>query len=220
MEWLYLSILTSYGSPREPKLLHKELATNPKFFVEVLSWVYKSEKKEALDDEKLSESQMKDRAKYTYDLLSSWKKIPGTDESYNLNYDSLWNWIEEAREIADERGYLEVADLQIGKVLAKYPENVEPWPPAEICEVIDTVNTESIKDGFSTATFNKRGSSTRGPFEGGGIERGHAEYFYKQAKSHKNKFPNTAEILERLAINYEKDAKRMDERAQRDKLDY
>jgi hypothetical protein len=218
LEWLYLQVLTSYGSIRKPKLLHKELATNPNFFVDVLSWIYKSDKEE--DDKSLTEEQLKKRAEYTYDLLSTWNRIPGTDEANNLNYEFLRDWIEEAREIAKERGYLEIADLQIGKVLAEYPENVEPWPPKEICEVIDTVNTESLKDGFSTATFNKRGSSTRGPFEGGDIEREHANFFHNQADNLKNNYPNTAEILERLARNYEKDAKRMDEMAERDKLDY
>ncbi|MCW9708052.1 hypothetical protein [Fodinibius salsisoli] len=218
LEWLYLQVLTSYGSIRKPKLLHKELAKNPKFFVDVLSWIYKSDKEDK--DKSLSEEQLKKRAEYTYDLLSTWNRIPGTDESNNLNYEFLRDWIEESRKIANERGYLEIADLQIGKVLAEYPENIEPWPPEEICKVIDTINTESMKDGFSTATFNKRGSSTRGPFEGGDIEREHSNFFQNQADSLKNKYPNTAEILERLARNYEQDAKRMDEMAQRDKLDY
>jgi hypothetical protein len=218
LEWLYLQVLTSYGSIRRPKLLHKELATNPNFFVDVLSWIYKSDKEE--DDKSLSDEQLKKRAEYTYDLLSTWNRIPGTDESNNLNYEFLMDWIKEARIIAKERGYLEIADLQIGQILAAYPENIEPWPPEEICKVIDSINTDNMKDGFSTATFNKRGSSTRGPFDGGNIEKGHAEYFHKQANALKEKFPNTAEILERLAKNYEKDAERMDQMAERDKLDY
>ena len=110
--------------------------------------------------------------------------------------------------------------MQIGQLMAEYPENVEPWPPKEICKVIESINSKSLNSGFSTGSFNKRGSSTRGVFDGGNIERGHAEFFRLQAEKIKYQFPTTADILIRLAKGYEEDAKRMDEDAKRDKLDH
>ena len=68
--------------------------------------------------------------------------------------------------------------------------------------------------------FNKRGSSSRGPFDGGNIERGHAKYFEKLANDYKNKYPNVSEIFKRLSDGYLYDAKRIDEEAERDKLEY
>ena len=55
---------------------------------------------------------------------------------------------------------------------------------------------------------------------GGNVERGHAEYFQRQAAAIKYEFPETAKILTNLTKGYEADAKRMDESAERDKLDY
>ena len=124
------------------------------------------------------------------------------------------------RNLAEESGRLSVADVQIGKVLAAYPEKVEPWPPQEICRVLDTINSKSMKSGFSSATFNKRGSSSRGFFDGGFIEKEHAQFFHRQAEAIKYEFPETAKILARLAREYEDDAKLMDEQAERDKLEY
>jgi hypothetical protein len=102
-------------------------------------------------------------------------------------------------ELALEIDRLEIADDSIGQVLAQYPENVDQWPPDEICDLIETINTKDIKSGFSVAAFNKRGLSTRGAFDGGDIERGHAQYFYKLSNRIRNKFPNTAIILDHIA---------------------
>jgi hypothetical protein len=219
IEWLYLPFLASYGSGHKPKVLHEELAKSPEFFMEVLKWVYKSDKEEA-ETEDISDEVKRDRGRNAYELLSSWKLIPGVSEEGTIDEAVLLVWVNKVRASAEESGRLNVADLQIGKVLAEYPEKEEPWPPKEICNVIETINTDSLKSGFSSATFNKRGSSTRGPFDGGNIERGHAEYFQRQAAAIKYEFPEIAKILTNLAKGYEADAKRMDESAERDNLDY
>lgn len=219
LEWLYLPVMESFGSGHKPKGLLEELASSPGFFIEVLTWVYKSDNEEE-DTEEISDEAKRNRGRNAYDLLRSWKQIPGVDEEGNIDDEFLWYWIKKARELAEQSGRLKVADIQIGHVLAEYPEKEEPWPPVEICKVVETINTDSLKSGFSSATFNKRGSSTRGPFEGGDIERGHAKYFYRQAAAIKYEFPETAKILTGLAKGYEEDAKHMDESAERHKLDH
>lgn len=219
LEWLYLQFLASYSSWHKPKVLHAELANNPEFFMDVLSWVYKSDKEEE-DKEEISDEVRRNRAHNAYQLFNSWKQIPGVNEEGDIDEKFLWKWIKKVRELAEKLGRLTVADLHIGKILAEYPEKEEPWPPKEICKVIETINTDNLKSGFSSATFNKRSFSSRGPFDGGDIERGHANYFHEQAKAIKYEFPETAKILSRLAKRYEDDAKRIDEEAEKDKLDY
>jgi len=132
----------------------------------------------------------------------------------------LMEWISKARTLSEEQNRLEVADMHIGQVLAEYPENVPEWPQVIIFQVIEEINTDSIKRNYSSAMFNKRGSSSRGPFDGGNIERGKASYFEKLANDFKNKYPNVAEIFKRLAEGYLIDAKRVDDQAKRDRLEY
>jgi hypothetical protein len=48
LEWAYLRVLEF--SNREPKALPKYLATSPKFFVELLSTVYRGENEDGLDE--------------------------------------------------------------------------------------------------------------------------------------------------------------------------
>lgn len=222
MEWFFVPILASYGTLRKPKLLYGELAKNPDFFIQVLKLMYitKDEELNKKEREGISETLLYQRAKMAYDLLSTWKDIPGVDETGILNEEKLKEWVKAVREKADEVKRLEVADMTIGKILAQYPEADKNWPVEAIFNIIEEINTESIKNNFSAALFNKRGSSTRGAFDGGDIERGHANYFSELANRYKNKYPTVAKIFRDLSTNYLADAKQMDNRAKKDKLDY
>jgi hypothetical protein len=222
LEWYYLSILTSYGAHRKPKLLYKQLSQDPNFFVDLLKWIYIPKDKELLEKERegITDEILRQRAERSYFLLNDWKTIPGVNENGILNLDFLKTWIQKVRESAALVSRLDFADMNIGKILAQYPETDTNWPTEEIFEIIEEINTEGIKSSFSSALFNKRGSSSRGPFDGGNIERSHAKYFADLSQKVKNKFPNVSVIFEELSKGYEADAKRMDDRAERDRLDF
>lgn len=222
LEWLYLPLLDSYGTRRNPKVLEEELTRSPEFFIDVLKLIYIPKDKERIEEERkgLSDEVIQNRAKQAYHLLHSWKKIPGLQSDNTIDKTVLMEWINKARKLAEEQSRLEVADMHIGQVLAEYPENVAEWPQEIIFQVIEEINTDSIKRNYSSAMFNKRGSSSRGPFDGGDIERGKASYFENLANQFKNKYPNVADIFKRLAEGYLIDAKRMDDQATRDRLEY
>jgi hypothetical protein len=222
LEWLYLPLLDSYGSRRTPKILQEELSKNPEFFVDVLKWVYKPKDEKKLSNESHGESEeiVQNRARQAYHLLHSWKRIPGMKSSDSIDEVELREWIKRARTLAEAEDRLEAADMHIGQVLAQYPESGSKWPHEGIFGIIEEINSNSLKGNYSSAMFNKRGSSTRGPFDGGNIERAHAAYFNKLANDFKNKYPNVSEIFKRLSDGYLRDAKLMDEQAERDKLEY
>lgn len=222
LEWLYLSILASYGSHRNPKFLQFELSRNPSFFVDVLKWIYKpkEDSKVVEPESEVAKDILENRAKQGYQLLRSWIVIPGMHEDFSIDKEKLGDWIREARRLAAEVGRIEVADMHIGQVLAQYPEDIPGWPNEAIFQAMESINSDSMKRNYSAAMFNKRGSSTRGPFEGGDIERGHAAYFKILADQNRNKFPNVSEVFQNLQSGYLADAKRIDEEAERDKLEY
>lgn len=222
LEWIYLPILDSYGTKRNPKNLEEELTNNPEFFIDVLKWIYIPKDKKLLEVERkgISDEEIQNRAKQSYHLLHSWKKIPGMKDDYSIDETKLREWIEKVRKLAKEESRLDVADMEIGKVLAQYPENISEWPQEKIFQIIEEINTDSLRRNYSSAMFNKRGSSTRGPFDGGDIEREKATYFEKLSNDFKNKYPNVAEIFKHLEKGYLVDAKRMDEQAERDRLEY
>lgn len=222
LEWLYLPILDSYGTRRNPKTLEEELANNPEFFIEVLKWIYIPKDNTLLEKERegISDENIQNRAKQAYHLLHSWKRIPGMKEDNSIDETELKNWVTKARTLAETVSRLEVADAEIGKVLAQYPENIPLWPQEKIFQLIEEINTDSLKRNYSSALFNKRSFSSRAAFEGGNIEREKAAYFEKLANDFKNKYPNVAEIFKRMQQGYLADAKRMDDEAERNRLEY
>lgn len=222
LEWFYLLILDSSGTKRNTKALYTELANNPDFFVQVLKFAYVPSNKEliAKEIEGLTEETIQNRAHQAFKLLYSWKTVPGVSDDKTIDQESLNQWVNSVREYAKAADRLEIADNQIGKILAQYPENLGNWPPKEIADIIEKIHTQQIKSGFSTALFNKRGFSGRGALDGGDIERGHAQYFDELAKKHRLTHPNLSKIFSNLSKGYLRDAKQMDDEAERRRLDY
>lgn len=222
LEWLYLPILDSYGTRRKPINLEEELANNPDFFIDILKWIYLPEDKTLLDEERkgIADEVIQSRAKQSFHLLNSWKKIPGMKEDNSIDEIELKNWIDKVRELAKTVSRLDVADMQIGKILAQYPENIPEWPQETIFNIIEEINTKSLKNNFSSALYNKRSFTSRGPFDGGDIERKKASYFGKLATDYKNKYPNVSEIFNGLSNGYILEAKSEDEDAERNRLEY
>ena len=116
---------------------------------------------------------------------------------------------------------IEAADKHIGRLLAYYSEeDKDYWPPDEISQIIERINTASLKDNFSVTVTNKRGFTSRSPFEGGNIEKNNAAHFQKLADLHKYKHPNLSEIFTKISEDYLNTAGHQDNQAERDRLDY
>lgn len=218
LEWTFLGLLTSYGTARAPQNLENKIATDPAFFVELLSILYKPENA----DNTYTEERDEQKVHAAYDLLTAWKAIPGVAPDGTINNEQLTSWIEKARDLAVQADRIKVADLHIGSILAEFPEGGEDnnWPPEEIAAIIEKINTDSLKSNFSATVFNKRGFSSRSPFEGGDRERDLAKKFHAMAEKKRNKYPNLATVLEDLAVGYERTAKRIDQEAEKNRLDY
>ncbi|OOQ59655.1 hypothetical protein [Mucilaginibacter pedocola] len=222
LEWLYMPMLGGFNAVRKPENLHNELQKSPQFFVEVLTWVYRPEGKKEItgNNEGYTKEMIINRARAAHELLDSWTKIPGTDDSSQIDSEYLKNWISEVRSLAKMVGRQNVADMEIGKILGHFPEREDDWPPLPICELIEELNSDAINRNFITQVFNNHGSSSRGPFDGGNIERQLAANFNRFANLHKNKHRKLSRLFSDLAKRYELEALRMDEEAERDRLEY
>ena len=221
LETLYLPLLTRVGAQVGVPHLEEELARNPDSFVQLLKWLYKpkDEDRQRKEQEGLSEEQVQNAARRADLMLGAWRKIPGMQEDGTIDGTKLREWIDAARALAEECDRLEVADIHIGQLLAKYPEDSPNWPARTIFQVIEDINTEQLKMGYSNGMCNKRGVTIRGAFDGGGIERDRAEYFGELASSLMCDYPNIAGIFQQLQDDYGRLANIYDEEAHRRKLD-
>lgn len=221
LETLYLPRLTREGTQAGVPHLEEELASNPESFVQLLKWLYQPKNKDRLrkEQEGLSEEQKQNATIRSFRMLEAWEKIPGMQEDGTIDGIKLREWIDEARTLARECGRLEVADSRIGQLLAKYPENSPHWPERKIFQVIEDINTEELKEGYSIGMLKKRGVTIRGAFDGGTIERERAEYFAQLASEVMCYYPNVSEIFSELQGDYERYERERDEEAERAKLD-
>ena len=198
------------------------MVNNPEFFIAVLKLLYKSKDEKLLEEERenLSSGDIQNGAERAYHLLHSWKRIPGMRDDNSIDENELNDWIQKARLLAESVGRLEVADEEIGQVLARYPEDCLSWPEEKIFRIIEDINTDDLKRGYYLGLVNKRSFSTRGAFDGGDIEREKAVYFEKLENDFRFQYPNVAEIFKDIKKNYLAEAKRMDEEAERSSLEY
>lgn len=221
LEALYLSLLTRDGTQVGVPHLEAELASNPESFVQLLKWLCqpKNKDRQRKEQEGLSAEQRQNAAERSYLMLEAWKKIPGMQENGMIDEAELREWIDVARALARECDRLEVADSCIGQLLAKYSEDSLYWPERTIFQVIEDINTEELKEGYSVGMLKKGGVTTRGAFDGGGIEHERAEYFGKLASELMCDYPNVAEVFQKLQDDYGRQGNRHDEMAERDRLD-
>lgn len=222
LEWLYLPILAGVGSGRPPKMLHQQLSNDPQFFAEVIRWTYKPKSGSCEEaEEDMPQEFKKQRARLAWELLYTWKTVPGSDSSGRIDYQKLKSWVEKARELCEKMGRLEVCDIHIGQVLAHaIPDKDGNWPPEEVCKVIEEIRSKELDEGFIVGVHNKRGVITKSPFEGGEQERALARQYQEFANKWATQFPRTSEILKRIAKDYESEAIRADKEAERRDIEW
>ncbi len=217
IEWQYLGLLRY--SEVMSKTLFSVLADEPKFFVELIQLMFRSEHDEGQQTEKvLTEEQIKnEKAKMenAYHLLHDWNRIPGTRIDGTVEFENLMDWVKAVRDACRESGHLYVCESQIGQKLAYAPAETEDssddaWPCIAVRDVLEEVDSEAMFNGFQIGIFNKRGVVTRSPYAGGGSERKLQEKYESYAKKLAIDWPSTATCLQRLADDYGARAKQED----------
>lgn len=210
LEW---QLIPALGTDPSSSTLQTLLATTPSFFVEVLSLVYRAE----AEQESEPTEQRRQNAANAWRLLHNWKLVPGsTINDANIDASTLKTWIETARTLLKEVDREEIGELQIGQILAQSsadPDGV--WPRAVIRDVLEYNSTPALLRGFSTATYNKRGITSRGLTDGGAQEYALADRFEGWSTAVLATSPKTARILRDLAEGYRSEGRRNDEEAQR-----
>jgi hypothetical protein len=208
VEWAFLPVFAR--QERKPKVLHRELARNPRFFAELVSLAFKAEGEEP---RQLSEQEQL-RAHHAHDLLDSWRVVPGAN-GQQVDGAELMDWVRRAREAMAATGRGPIGDEQIGQLLSGAPA-VEggTWPHPAVCDVIENAASADLERGIEVGVYNSRGTVTKHPFEGGRQERQLAERYAGFATPLSDRWPRTAALLRRLADGYRAEAQREDERAE------
>jgi len=208
LEW---RLLPGLGSFAASPLLHRRLARDPGFFVEILSLCFRPREGE-------SEREVPPAvASNAWHLLQQWQIVPGSDEVGGaIDESQLRQWIHQAREVALEVRRQEVADNYIGQVFAHARGDEDgTWPTQPVRNAIEEIASPDLEDGVRTGIYNKRGVWSRSLTEGGRQERDLSKTYRAYEALIRERWPRTAAVLRTIAEGYEIEARGHDEEAER-----
>jgi hypothetical protein len=212
LEWAYYRMLEH--SERPARRLQRALATDPSFFVYLLSVVYPPEGDDHDHGVVLSEDSKK-IAKQAYRVLLDWTVVPGSDDTGDIDDQYLRAWVGEVRRLAKEGRLVAVAESRIGSILSKVVRKpTSAWPPTAVQGVIEASKSDELESGFYFAERNARGVTIRRPTDGGSLERDLAAAYRSEARSIGAAQVRTRALLNRLAESYEREADGEDQSAE------
>lgn len=158
-------------------------------------------------------------AMFSATMLTEIHTMPCVDEKGFIDENALKEYVNELLRLGKEKDKLSHVYHAIGRLLACYPKSTTEKPPTVICEIIDGMSNDTVCNSYHTRIYNRLGSTVRGPFDGGGIEKNKAQRFGKIADALQVEYPVTAGIYRNLSEVYESEARRQDDEAELLKLD-
>lgn len=200
LEWALLPLLR-YG--RDPTILRRELGRNPEFFADMVGFVFRAEGEEP---RQLTEEEQV-RSQRAFELLTSWRTIPGSTREGAADADELRRWVRQARELLQKRGRQRIGDEMIGQMLSGSPPDPDgAWPHSAVRDLIEEIASEDLERGIEVGIYNSRGVVSRSPDEGGDQERGLADMYDGYARLVADRWPRTAAMLRRIRDGYRQEA--------------
>lgn len=207
IEWHYLQLLDGH-SGHAPRTLQCHLGQSPEFFVEVLSYLYRSKNEDEPPEDVSNKEYM---AKQAFQLLHDWRVVPGMDENGHVDESALMEWCSKARQLAKEAGRQEVCERSMGQVFVHAPEDSDgTWPCSAVRRAIEEIASDDIASGLYIGIMNSRGTVCRS--SGGDQERELAQHYREKSDRIRFDSPFVARILDDVVGSYQREGKWRDER--------
>ncbi len=218
LEFAYIDVLDRAWDRSAKSMipnLERYIEDHPEVLIQAIVWTYK--RKDHAEDPpqfKVEADKAKVMAERGYKLIQTLRRIPGSNEHDEVDFDRLSKWVEVVRKYSVELSRSEIADFVLGELLSSAPPgNDGAWPCEPVRRVMEDIQSEELMRGAQNGVFNSRGVHARGP--GGEQERQLAEKYRRLAQKIRASYPYVAsELLMKLADTYERYAMREDTEAQ------
>jgi excisionase family DNA binding protein len=179
--------------------LYRALGSDPSLFVDLVQRLYRAEN----EPKRAVSAQDEAFSHVAWTVLREWRQLPGQREDGTIDGSRLMEWVRTARLALSDSGRGSVGDEQIGEILASSPVGADgAWPSEEVRDVIENLGNARIDTGVEIGHVNRRGITTRDPFEGGTQERSLETRYREDAAVMSQKWPRTARILRVIADSY------------------
>jgi addiction module HigA family antidote len=205
LEFRYIQALdhTQHGIPN----LQRQLAKSPSLFMQVIVLTYKRSDDGEDPPEWGINNLEHNEALFSaaYALLNRMKYIPGRDQAGKIDIETLRAWLTEVRSLCSRHARAEIGDQIIGQILATAPVGDDGvWPCEPVRAVLEEIGSQDIAAGMGVGVYNLRGIHSRD--EGGKQERELAEKYRNWSRQLAFEYPYVANLVGRIATNYERDA--------------
>lgn len=220
LEWSYFQLINEDDHQRPVKYLFASLCENPAHFAQMVSWIYHPENGDGQEEiTGIDQGMVHRRARNADQVLQSWNQLPGCSAEGLIDAQKLSDWclraIEECRKLDREKK----AYVKIGQIFGQLRDGDPNWPQPEICQLMETLDREELRQGFYSGVFNGHGIkiSIRSGKGGSTLEQNKATHYRDLADRLSIDYTVVPAILQQIAQSYEGQARSIDdEDAQRD----
>ena len=218
LEFPFVPVLCPYGYRKSKRTLaiHRELARNPAFFVQLISLQFgRNDGQNEPEHEAIPIVCRETYAKLAFHALQGWNTVPGYQSNGGIDDKRFTSWATNALCRAEDVGLKEVAEFQFGALLARFARtrSWDDWLPECMLEFLERCENEGLRKAFAIGVHNARGITTRKPYDGGEKERKLAGRYRGLGARMIRSYPRVSYVLSSLADSYSNDAQRHDERA-------
>jgi hypothetical protein len=217
LEWIYFPLLER--SRRGPRALRQTLHADPQIYVDLLTAYYLPDEPEQGSDRFAG---LDDGAKRVLvgragDVLRWFSLFQPSANGVAVTADRLVTWVAAVREGARSRSRARIADFELGRMLARAPEDEDGvWPAGPVRDLAESVWTDDLARGLRIGLWNKRGVTTRAIDDGGDQERAlAARYRGWGDRLIAGGWFRLASALHATAADYDREARREDQAAER-----
>ena len=204
LETRLFRLLGCYDSEYRFPAIYRRLATDPQFFVDLLSH-YKRDDGEADDFSEAPTIQPELACRILNPPLGKgWVFAPGLGENGAVSEQKFLSWFEAAHRLSEERGRRAIAENYIGTMLFGCPVDKEGVPPDAVGKFFEARGNKTMASGYYCAVCNSRGVYWT---DGGKPEKELAEKYAAIAgKLRERGFSRLARVYDGIATGYGKQA--------------
>lgn len=196
-----------------PQTIKNNFAKDPSLFVEVIKNCFFEEDMSKEDIETQRNKQLTEEEK-NIKYISNQLYLALEKTFIFSDAENTVKWLQSAKKFLLENKRVDVGEKLIGKILSNAPIDPEDrlWPVKYVREIVENTNSENIKDSFITGKVYSLGVRCINQADPGGDLRELAKKHKTDAESLRFEYPSTASLLEKIAEQYERWARRDDNR--------
>lgn len=200
LEFFYIDALRIYGSHRAEHIeaLEAYIAEHPEFYVNLVGWVFKR------NDGEPDEAVYRDTKTYAGISHRTLNAICLTETlEKEQSFERVRNWVNSVRRGCQVIGRGEVADILLGKLMARSFYDVERLQfPMNFYRLLTEVDSSNFVHGAVTEILNSRGPRWNSGEDSGDRERSMAEKIREEMARVRYEWPRGIELLRMLERQY------------------